>query len=154
MNTALEQAASKSLDDLKARVRSNHQRIRALLDEIVAVAGLAGDTLERRLTNPIWRLFALFCNHIDFEENELVPLLRSTGQWGTIRVEQLHEEHHSQRTVLLAMVDECDAKTKGAREIADDARWLVESLRKDMNHEDAELETIRDDGFVADQSTG
>jgi hypothetical protein len=146
-----------SLNDVKARIFSDHRKIRTLLDEVgttaagVLVAEHPGD--ERQLGGPIWRLFLLLDDHLAFEETELVPLLLGSGVWGKLRAQQLREEHHAQRTVLLAMTNECDGKNKSTSEVLDDAMWLVQSLRADMAHEEAELDSIRDEGVGADQAT-
>ena len=88
------------------------------------------------------------------EERDLAPLFERAGVWGKVQVQRLHEEHRQQRTTLLAMVDECDGKTKGESAIVDDARWLIESLRRDIDHEEREFDAVREDGFVVDQCTG
>jgi DUF438 domain-containing protein len=147
-----------TLDEVQAHVRADHARIRAKLDDVARAAGKDADGAEagasKELTDAIWELFLIFDAHLAMEERDLVPLLVETGVWGPVPVERLHDEHRQQRTVLLAMVEECDAETRGSAVIADDARWLVASLRRDMDHEERVLEAIRDDGFVADQFTG
>ena len=66
----------------------------------------------------------------------------------------MQEEHQQQRATLRGMVDECDGKTKRPSAILHDVRWLVESFRRDMDHEEERFDAVRDDGFVVDQCTG
>jgi hypothetical protein len=158
MKTALA-GTRHTLNEVKARVLADHRQIRTLLEDVTRVAAslsTEGDVSAREspLTGPIWRLFLGLDDHLAYEETELAPLLLESGAWGKIRAQQLRDEHHAQRTVLLAMTHECDGKTKTPGELIDDARWLVQSLRADMAHEEAELNAIVDDGFVVDQSTG
>ena len=144
---------------VQANVRADHVRIRAALDELTRLASTSaqegGEThWSLELTGAIWGLFLLFDDHLAMEERDLVPLLERTGVWGKVQVERMQQEHRQQRTVLLATVDACDDNTKAPAVIANNARWLVESLRRDMDREEREFESIRDDGFVADQFTG
>jgi hypothetical protein len=148
-----------ALDEVKEHILSDHREIRAMLDEVAAIVasvppGEDGSAALRRLSEPVWKLTLFFEEHMAFEERHLLPLLLETGDWGTIRAKRLKEEHHAQRSVLRTMVKEFDARAKSNDKLFDDARWLVESFRKDMTAEENELETIRDDGFVAGQCTG
>ncbi len=147
------------LEEVKERVFTDHRRILALLDRIDALRdsldGSAEDAIvPPSLTEAMWKLFLDFDTHLAMEERELVPVLEGVGAWGAIRVGEMRGEHRAQRTMLLAMVDECDAGTKTLAEIADDLRWLSRSLRDDIKREESEFEAIRDDGFVANQFTG
>jgi hypothetical protein len=146
-------ALKASLEDVKSRIFSDHRQIRGLLDEVATAAGTLGeaDVAEGRLTGPIWRLFLVLDDHLAYEETELVPLLLESGAWGKIRAQQLRDEHHAQRTVLIAMTGESGGETKDLGEVVDDARWLVQSLRADMAHEEAELNAIVVDDRTVDQ---
>ena len=110
------------------------------------------------LTDAIWRLFLVLDDHLGMEERDLVPYLHQAG--GQAAIEHLQKEHREQRNVLLAMVNECDACTKPMANICDDARWLIGSLRNDMNREDLEFDKVSpesflsEDGFVTGQCSG
>jgi hypothetical protein len=158
MNSAVT-PATLSLDEVKGRILSDHRQIRIFLDELSGIIGSISvqkeaDHAERQLTDPVWRLFLFFDEHLGFEEKQLVPLLLDSGAWGTIRARRLMDEHKAQRGVLRSMIKDCDGNLKRGPQLLEDARWLVDSFRKDMTAEENELETIRDDGFVADQFTG
>jgi len=99
------------------------------------------------LTDAIWKLFLLLDDHLGMEERDLLPYLLEAR--GLAVVEHLEQEHHEQRTVLLAMVNECDTGTASNANIIDDARWLIESLRRDMDREDLEFDTLAPEGFLS-----
>jgi hypothetical protein len=88
------------------------------------------------------------------EERDFVPILQGLDAWGCVRVERLQEEHRQQRTVMLALIGECEGNAKPVLELSDDVRWLASSLRKDMDHEEASLAALSEDGSVVDQLTG
>jgi hypothetical protein len=150
------------LMQVKARVRAGHALLRAMLDDLerdldrIDVASVEAPT-RKKLADGIWKLFLSLDDHLGMEERDLVPHLLEAG--GPKAVEHLQMEHHEQRTVLLAMVHECDATTLTQR-IVDDARWLIGALRKDMDLEDAEFERVAPgtflsrDGYVTDQCSG
>jgi hypothetical protein len=145
------------LDVVKERVVSDHARIRKLLDRIESMAQrheeagrLSAPSPE--LTEAVWSLFLTFDDHLAMEERDLVPHLERHG--GTTGVGRLHEEHRQQRTVLLALVDECDCETMPDARVASDLAWLIRNLRRDMDAEENEIDRLRDDGFQADQFTG
>lgn len=160
--TTMNTGEATSLWQVKARVRGDHARLRDLLDSLERALQEQNDAdppeAASRLTDTIWKLFLILDDHLGMEERDLVPYVREAG--GTVAVEHLQQEHREQRTALLAMVNECDAPTKSSAELADDARWLIGSLRKDMDREDVEFEKLSPgaflsaDGFVTDQSSG
>ena len=70
------------------------------------------------------------------------PLLEKVDSWGPYRAENLIEDHRQQRIVLDAIMDECECGTKDDFELADDAKWLVTSLTKDIDAEEKALDAI------------
>jgi hypothetical protein len=149
MNTASVETKP-ALRDIKARIEADHRRIQVLLDELQRTAEFASgpdapENADRPLAAPLWQLFLAFDEHLVFEERNLVPLLVKAGVWAKAQVDSLREEHRAQRTILLALVDECDHRIKPAREVADDAAWLVRSLRKDIAQEEADLRALHQD---------
>lgn len=154
MDTSLAVAAP-SLDEVKDRIFSDHRQIVILLDELVDIVTSIseGSDVQRKLTDPIWRFYLVFDEHLRLEEKELVPRLWDTGAWAAIRVTRLEEEHRAQRAALLAMIKKCGVNPS-PQELVDDVRSLVDSFRRDIASEEEQLETIRDDGVVVDQFTG
>jgi len=150
--------AEPTLSEAQAKVRTDHACIRGLLDELAALAREHGaETAEApaaRLTQVVWKLLLIFEEHMAMEERDLAPLFQRLDVWGTVQVRRMQEEHQQQRATLRGMVDECDGKTKSPSAILHDVRWLVESFRRDMDHEEERFDAVRDDGFVVDQCTG
>jgi hypothetical protein len=148
MNTA-DLQAKPALRDIETRIAADHRRIHVLLDELDRTAEFASradapQDADRELAGPLWELFLAVDDHLAFEERDLVPLLIDAGGWGKVQVEHLHAEHRSQRTALMALVNECDQRIKPGPEVADDAAWLVWSLRKDIAHEEADLRALHE----------
>jgi hemerythrin-like domain-containing protein len=145
------------LMQVKARVRADHARIRVVLDDLERELG-RNDLLSKELTDAIWKLFLVLDDHLGMEERDLLPHL--VAACGPTAIEHLQREHHEQRTVLLAMVNECDGGTTSNENIVDDAHWLIGSVRRDMDREDIEFDKLApgtflsDDGFVAEQCSG
>jgi hypothetical protein len=151
-----------SLMQVRARVRAGHALLRAMLDDLELELGqLDLGSVEaptrNKLADAIWKLFLALDDHLGMEERDLVPHLLEAG--GPKAVEHLQKEHYEQRTVLLAMVHECDG-TKLTARVVDDARWLIEALRRDMDREDSEFDKVvpgtflSHDGYVTDQCSG
>jgi hemerythrin HHE cation binding domain-containing protein len=106
------------LIQVKARVRADHARIRVVLDGLEHELGRS-DFLSKELTDAIWKLFLILDDHLGMEERDLLPHL--VEAFGPVAIEHLQQEHREQRTVLLAMVNECDGGTTSNENIVDDA---------------------------------
>jgi hypothetical protein len=142
-----------NLESIKTRIRADHAAIRTILDRIENLAsGASRAEREVALVDEIWRLFLVFDEHLGYEERHLFPLVGEIE--GEERTVALREEHRQQRIVLHAMVSACESPSSDGERLADNARWLVESLRADMRHEEVEVMSLSDDGFVPDQCTG
>jgi iron-sulfur cluster repair protein YtfE (RIC family) len=133
------------LIQIKARVQAGHAGLRAMLDDLdrqlaARVAGSTEPSARVRLGDSVWNLFLALDEHLEMEERDLLPHLSEAG--GRDAVERIRGEHHEQRTVLLAMVDKCDATTRPMEDVIDNVRSLVGSLRKDMDREDLELDKL------------
>jgi hemerythrin-like domain-containing protein len=150
------QEAKPALDDVKHSIRAEHAEIRnrLLALELLVATEDSDDSASysRALTDAVWSLFLAFDKHLGREELELFPYVEELE--GAERLSRLREEHAQQRTVLLAMVNDCDAKTKPRSELVEDVIWLANSPRRDMAHEDRELDALSDVGYVVDQCTG
>jgi hemerythrin-like domain-containing protein len=144
-----------TLDQIKNSIRAEHAEIRDRLAALEVLANAEGPnaaSYSRALTDTVWNLFLAFDKHLGREEKDLFPYVEELE--GAERLGRLREEHAQQRTVLLALVNDCDAKVKPQRDLADDVIWLVNSLRRDMTHEERELDALSDVGYVVDQCTG
>jgi iron-sulfur cluster repair protein YtfE (RIC family) len=148
--------ARPTLEHVKDCIRADHAEIRNRLAalEILAVTEDLNDSSShsRKLTDAVWSLFLAFDQHLGTEEVELFPYVEQLE--GAERLSRLREEHAQQRTVLLAMVNDCDAKTMLRKDRAEDVSWFANSLRRDMTSEERELDALSDVGYVVDQCTG
>jgi hypothetical protein len=149
--------AAPPLMQVKARVRADHARIRVVLNDLEQELG-RNELLPRELADAIWNLFLVLDDHLGMEERDLLPHL--VEACGPAAIGHLQQEHHEQRTILMAMINECDGGTTSKENIVDDGHWLIASLRKDMDREELELDKLApeaflsDDGFVAEQFSG
>jgi hypothetical protein len=136
-----------ALEHVKECIRAEHAEIRDRLAALEVLAVTEGPkdsaSFSRELTDAVWNLFVAFDKHLGREELE-----------GAESLSRLRDEHAQQRTVLLAMVNDCDARAKPRSVLAEDMSWLANSLRRDMTHEERELDALSDVGYVVDQCTG
>ena len=128
------------------QVKQEHRDLRVLLttlDEAAArvLAHTAGALTDLR--EAVRLLDVAFRAHLLMEEAQLVPALSPAA------LERLRTEHAEQRSTLLAIASEVDHDTHEPGRLADDARWLVDGLLRDMRDEDAAL-----DGLVASLEGG
>jgi len=141
-----------SLESAKARIRADHGAIRTILDRIESLARRPPDTASDALLYEVVGLQLVLDEHLAYEERELFPYVAEIE--GEERALALREEHQQQRVVLEAMVNACREGDPSQGRLVEDTRWLVESLRCDMRHEEYEVTNLSEDGFVADQCTG
>ncbi len=128
------------------QVRQEHRDLRALLGTLDDAASrvlehTAGALSELR--EAVRELDVTLRAHLVMEETALVPVL-SAGA-----VDRMRREHIEQRTALVALSSEVEGDTKEPARLADDARWLVRGLLRDMQEEDAAL-----DGLTAREGEG
>jgi iron-sulfur cluster repair protein YtfE (RIC family) len=131
--------------EVRGRISAEHAIIKA---ELTNLAQAASRVFERdpggplALREALWTVYTRLVDHLAMEENHLLPLLEKVDSWGPYRVENLLEDHRQQRIVLDAIIDECECGTKDDVELADDAKWLVDSISKDIVLEEKALDAI------------
>ena len=126
-------------DESTDRIRREHLELRALLSELDAAAGgvLAGAPgAIGRIRAAVRALDPIFRAHLVMEESLLVPVL------STQAVLRLRAEHSEQRAALAAIAGEVAADAKEPALIADDVRWLVDGLLRDMGREDRAIDEM------------
>jgi iron-sulfur cluster repair protein YtfE (RIC family) len=121
------------------RVREEHGELRVMLgalDEAAArvLAHTPGALSELRAA--VRALDVSFRAHLVMEETALVPVLSAEA------VERLRRDHGEQRAALVAISSEVEADLKEPARLADDARWLVRGLLRDMQEEDSALSEL------------
>jgi iron-sulfur cluster repair protein YtfE (RIC family) len=122
----------------KSLILTQHQELRRLLRTGAVLAGAAsrGDRpCLNELPNLIESLRDKFVEHVSFEENTLVPVLKRGEPRDLARAEQLAGEHQKQRQefeILLAL-----ARTSGDPEtVAFSFQGLLNTLLADMDEEE------------------
>lgn len=145
---------------VRERVLFEHRLLRAQLAELEQAANrvLAGKDAALVLRRLGLEMLDALETHMDNEERALVPTLEAIDSWGIVRVARLEEDHAHQRAVIAALRDDVDGSSnKLDAEIADEVRWFIGLLRKDMAREERELlspELLRDDAVVVGQFGG
>jgi len=128
-----------SVGDVRARVLAEHARLRALIADVdrLATAVSAGDVrcLEP-LREKAARLYRILGDHIDHEEAVLVPIIRTIDAWGTVRVEQLLEEHAGQRMALKEAIEELELEGSDVGQSVQSTCW---EILHDMRREEHDL---------------
>ncbi len=128
---------ARPLAEVIERIRAEHALLRTLMDRVL-IASWRPPTISNGLAGAVWDLYVTFESHLGMEETLLIPhIVASAG--GIMHAERWLEEHRRQRTMLLALVDDCLGQTKPLEQLADDARWLAARLAKDMDAEEDEL---------------
>ena len=123
----------------KERVRREHLELRGLLAELDSAAGgvlTSAPGAITRLRAAVRALDTAFRAHLVMEESLLVPVL------STQAVLRLRADHSEQRAAIAALAGEIEADAKEPVLLADDVRWLVDGLLRDMGEEDRALEDL------------
>jgi hypothetical protein len=96
--------------------------------------------------------------HVEYEEAELVPLLRAASAWGPVVATNVGDEHRVQRTTVTALLEDASLGSgKPLEELVEDILWFILGLQRDMEQEEAKLLTrnaLGEEYVVADQSDG
>ena len=83
-------------------------------------------------------LYEDLSDHMDLEDELLVPVLRERDSWGPVRADRLQEHHESQRQQLKALtLDQTVGQSPDV--LAKQLLSLIEELRTDMEYEEREL---------------
>ncbi len=147
MEAAAPSPPEETFDEVHRRVSAEHAIIKeelAILDEAarLVLETNGDDQAALALRGALWNVYNRFVDHLAMEESHLAPLLRDLDSWGPYRVENMLEEHREQRTVIDALIDECAGGTKSDVELADDTRWFVATITKDIEGEEVGLDAI------------
>ncbi len=156
-NSAQDSAEDGDPVRVRAAIMSEHADIRRLLRRVehsarrLATASPPHEP-ERAAT---YEAASLLCKvvaaHIELENRVLAPALEKLDAWGKVRADRLRAEHADQVLVLrsyVAALDHLSASEPEGTVLAEVARQLVETLRKDMDIEEETLlrvELWRDD---------
>ncbi len=143
---------------VRRRILREHERIRSVLDHMEALAGrvACGDRASASTLRRWTRELAVAVReHLDLEEEILVPAIREVDGFGDARADALLDEHDAQRALLGRVVDDlCGATNDSA--LAVGVMELIRALRDDIVSEEREFlgALLLDDTVVAADAFG
>jgi len=126
-------------DEIRARIRSEHAQISALLARVEALSErVAGDdtTSVIALRDELVVLGEVLLAHLHYEEYQL-PSLAEEGKVDEM-VEDMRREHQVQRDIFDSVIRELDETAVGSKLVIG-VRELSRAIRDDMEHEEREL---------------
>jgi hypothetical protein len=138
-----------SPEETRTAILEQHRVLREGLTEVQGEAlGLlnASKGTRAQLLEHLTRFVARFEGHMSFEDERLVPVLRTIDAWGPERVERFRDEHERQRRILASLIS--DSEKAGEIELALLTLGFVQLLRIDMEEEEATMlsaDLLRDD---------
>jgi iron-sulfur cluster repair protein YtfE (RIC family) len=141
---------------VRALILRQHAEISASLAQLAGtVAPLAQDAASSAEASRLCRrLYAQLSEHLDLEDEVLVPALRETDAWGGLRADALIRHHQGQRQELILLVS-----TDGIEpsHLAERLMQLIEGLRQDMAQEERDIlsaDLLRDDVLAIAMEAG
>lgn len=145
--------------EVRQRILTDHVFLRTLIKE---VATSADEALRDEKSRPGVRvaLAALrteFERHLEYEETNLMPLLRDADAWGPIRASHMVTDHAGQRAVLVALLEDAGDGIRTMEALVDEIGWFVQSFEHDMVEEESTLlsaEALGEEMLVVDQIDG
>ena len=126
-------------DEIRARIRSEHAQISALLARVEALSERVGDDDTASviaLRDELQVLGEVLLAHLHYEEYQL-PSLAEEGKVDEM-VEDMHREHQAQREIFDSVIRELDETAVGSKLVIG-VRELSRAIRDDMEHEEREL---------------
>jgi iron-sulfur cluster repair protein YtfE (RIC family) len=139
MERASEREHPATPNEVRARIRSEHAAISAQLARVEALTERIG-TEDREsviaLREELQVLGKILLEHLHYEEYQLASLA-GEGEVAQM-VEDMREEHRSQREIFDSVIRELDETAVGSKLIVG-VRELSRAIRDDMEHEEREL---------------
>ena len=139
MDTGLETQSPATPDEIRARIRSEHAQISALLARVEALSERVADddtTSVIALRDELLALGEVLLEHLHYEEYQL-PSLAEKGKADEI-AEGMRREHQAQREIFDMVIRELDETAVGSKLVIG-VRELSRAIRDDMEHEEREL---------------
>lgn len=130
-------------DDVGVRIRSDHDALRARLEEIERLAERfeAGDgEVGRVLREEGEALYEAFAAHLRLEDHLLVAALAAQpDERGRRLATRLAREHEEQRELLTFLLERLREQSRPTLLIARELQGFARYLRDDMAHEESHL---------------
>jgi len=138
MDTSPEAQSPATPDEIRARIRSEHAQISALLARVEALTERVGDDAKSvvALREELVALGEVLLAHLHYEEYQL-PSLAKEDQVDDM-VKEMQREHQTQREIFDSVIRELDETAVGSKLITG-VRELSRAIRDDMAHEEREL---------------
>lgn len=143
---------------VRARILRDHGALRAKLEQLqhFALEAKGGNSgAAERAVELTRSLFEELADHLDIDEQVLVPMLREADAWGELRADELVRHHETQWQELKELRARADSSSVLA--LAAELAALVTALRSDMLAEDREVlaaDVLRDDVLGIDVEDG
>ena len=138
MDTSPEVQSPATPDEIRARIRSEHAQISALLARVEALTERVGDDAKSvvALREELVALGEVLLAHLHYEEYQL-PSLAKEDEVDDM-VKEMQREHQTQREIFDSVIRELDETAVGSKLITG-VRELSRAIRDDMAHEEREL---------------
>ena len=139
MDTSSDIHSPATPDEIRARIRSEHAQISALLARVEALTERVGeDDTEAvvALRDELVALGEVLLAHLHYEEYQL-PSLADEGTVDEL-AEDMRREHQAQREIFDSVIRELDETAVGSKLVVG-VRELSRAIRDDMAHEEREL---------------
>ena len=139
MDTGSDTQTPATPDEIRARIRSEHAQISALLARVEALSErVAGDDTKSviALRDELVVLGEVLLAHLHYEEYQL-PSLAEESKVDEM-VEDMRREHQVQRDIFDSVIRELDETAVGSKLVIG-VRELSRAIRDDMEHEEREL---------------
>ncbi|MAE94682.1 MAG: hypothetical protein CL910_08490 [Deltaproteobacteria bacterium] len=145
--------------EVRRRVLEDHVRVRLALQELRSSAEWARTGVSDRgpnLRQEAGRFTDFFFQHLEMEEEILLPTLRGVDAWGDARAERVLEEHLEQRQMLTELLEDLDRTPERLTRHARHVLWLADAIEADMLHEEESVlsEKLLHDDLVNVDSMG
>lgn len=126
---------------VRERILADHARLRISMADVLshARAAVLDEKVRPDVREALAKLRAELERHLQFEDDELVPLLHDADAWGAVRAEHMANDHTGQRAVLLALTEDAGEGVRTTKALAEEVEWFVESFERDMRDEEATL---------------
>jgi hemerythrin-like domain-containing protein len=139
MDTGSQTQSPATPDEIRARIRSEHAQISALLARVEALSErVASDDTKSviALRDELVALGEVLLAHLHYEEYQL-PSLAEESKVDEM-VEDMRREHQVQRDIFDSVIRELDETAVGSKLVIG-VRELSRAIRDDMEHEEREL---------------
>ena len=139
MDTGSDTQTPATPDEIRARIRSEHAQISALLARVEALSERVGDDDTKSviaLREELVALGEVLLAHLHYEEYQL-PSLAEEDKVDEM-AEDMRREHEVQREIFDRVIRELDETAVGSKLVIG-VRELSRAIRDDMEHEEREL---------------